>query len=295
MNDNNPPQEPIYSLAVLVHDKDHPNAIIENLHKMSADEFEKFNKASERLTLWLKADMESFSILEYSYHQFKETVKEVSEQLVSPTLPLINDELVAINASFFSFLSLMRLYLDYTAKKIGSKNKAELEAFNKATNVEFDGYFSYRFFCQLRNYAQHLAMPIKGLNASNSLDETGTKVIIKFRLYFIRDELLVHDDNWTHKVLPDLKTQPKHIDVLPLVKEVMDSLYRIHKTTVNAYLPLLKDDIDLVKGLMKHGEGRKQKPFVARLSDFSSGQKANVNMKELPTGLIEYADRISAS
>lgn len=294
MSDNTPPQEPIYSLAVLVHDKDHPDAIIENLHTMSHEEYEKFNKSSERLTLWLKADMESFSTLEYSYQQFILTVEEVRKQLVSPTMPHINNKLVAINASFFSFLSLMRLYLDHTAKKIGGKNKTELEAFNKATNVEFDGYFSYRFFCQLRNYAQHLAMPIKGLNASNTLDETGTKVIIKFRLYFIRDELLVHDDNWTHKVLPDLKAQPEHIDVLPLVKEVMDSLYRIHKTTVNAYLPLLKDDIHLVKALMKYAESREQQPFVARLSDFTSGQKANVNMKQLPTGLIEYADRISA-
>lgn len=292
---NTPPQEPVYSLAVLVHDKDHPGAIIENLHTMSVDEFEKFNKASERLTLWLKADIESFSILEYSYHQFILTVEEVRKQLVSPTLPLINDKLVAINASFFSFLSLMRLYLDHTAKKIGNKNKAELEAFNKATNDEFDGYFSYRFFCQLRNYAQHLAMPIKGLNASNSLDETRTKVIIKFRLYFIRNELLVHADNWTRKVLPDLKTQPEHIDVLPLVKEVMDSLCRIHTTTINAYLPLLKDDIELIKSLMKYAEGRKQKPFVVKLSDFSSGQKANVNMKELPTDLVEYAERIVLS
>lgn len=287
--------EPIYSLAVLVHDKDHPDAVIENLHTMSADEFTRFNKASERLTLWLQADIESFSILEYSYKQFMATVEEVRQQLISPTLPLVNDKLVAINASFFSFLSLMRLYLDHTAKKIGSKHKTELDAFNKSTNEEFDGYFSYRFFSQLRNYAQHLAMPIKGLSGSNSLDETKTKVIVSFRLYFIRDELLVHKDNWTNKVLPNLKAQPEHIDVLPLIKEVMESLERIHKTTIKTYLPLLKDDIDMVKALMKYAEDRKQKAFVAKLSDFSTGQRANVNMKELPTDLIEYADRIAAS
>ncbi len=41
--------------------------------------------------------------------------------------------------------------------------KPQLENFDKLCIWYYDNYFSYRFLYKLRNYSQHVGMPIVGL------------------------------------------------------------------------------------------------------------------------------------
>jgi hypothetical protein len=280
-------------VAVLIDNAGKP--LVRNLHTMTTEEAVRFHAADANLRFWLQGDMESYAILQYSCRRFKAVVQRVRLETQRPTMPDGRDELVAINTEFLSFLSMMRLYLDHSASRIGSKNPNELKIHKEATNMEFDNHFSYRFFSQLRNYAQHKGMPITGLNAKRELSDDKTEAIYTFDVYFIRSELLEIENIWTAKVLPDIQSSPEHIRIMPLLTEVTQCLDRIRFKTFMALKPFIEDDVEFMRVIAVYASSYDSDPFIMDVTRVHDDSRADLHARKVPIKLINYYDNLVES
>ena len=84
--------------------------------------------------------------------------------------------LAILQSSFTSYLAARSAMLDralrYLSKNFG-KPSQQYDEFVAQTNQEFDSNFAYRLFYNLRNYSQHLGMPISELKISGETNKDG--------------------------------------------------------------------------------------------------------------------------
>ncbi len=78
--------------------------------------------------------------------------------------------------------------------------------------------FAYRLLYELRNFAQHRALPVSSLNVFGERTSDELPMVFQPNLRLIRDALLVDGFDWA-KLRPELEQQPAHFDLLPLVDE----------------------------------------------------------------------------
>lgn len=281
-------------LSIVERDDESSRPVISNLYALSKNESAKYPIYERKLKSWLQTDAEAFSLLEDAYESFLTTVNTVESKLSSNNpVPSVREELIRINSAFLSFLSISRLYVDHTASKIGSKNLNELKLHKVAASKEFDEHFAYRFFCQLRNYAQHRGLPLTGLNATGEIDLTTNKAKYTFELFFIKSELLEYKKIWSQLVYPDLLRSPERIPVLPLSEEYMECMRRIRQSSVRAFLPLIQKELAFIGEIIKKGQG--QVPLYMadlKLVGMQDNEPiVDAHFTEVPVALVELANQ----
>jgi len=77
-----------------------------------------------------------------------------------------------LNRLMLNFLSAFRTFLDHTQTNLDrtyGKESENFKIFKKTRSSYYDNYFSYRFLDKLRNYSQHMGMPITGIDTSSEL------------------------------------------------------------------------------------------------------------------------------
>lgn len=69
-----------------------------------------------------------------------------------------------VNRFMMHLLSSGKLFVDFAENQIKIKHKQEFEKFHKLTSQQYDNSFAYRFCYNLRNFSQHVGIPISALH-----------------------------------------------------------------------------------------------------------------------------------
>jgi hypothetical protein len=136
------------------------------------------------------------------------------------------------NRLLLNYLSSTRTFLDhssaYLSRKYG-KASTELKEFKQMLSAFFDNSFTYRFFDKLRNYSQHVGIPVHLYSFQTHYDDVKHTVSGKLEIQFNRDKLLNSYDTWGKHVLDQLKSKEKEFDVMPLVFEMTQMITEIER------------------------------------------------------------------
>lgn len=173
-----------------------------------------FNKDYKRLNIVIN-EMKSFRNFIDTYKKEEISYRKFSDD--------INSYILKYLASFKSFLDHWETYIN----RLYGKDSKELKDFKKATAIEFDGYFSYRFIYELRNYTLHCDMPVS--KVVSKLDENDNHII---NISIDRDRLLT-TYKWPKKV--GLESMKESFDIRPLMEESLKCLERIQKVSINLF------------------------------------------------------------
>lgn len=139
---------------------------------------------------------------------------------------ILNDASFNFSRLTLNLLGMFKSFLDHGAaaltRRFGS-NSDQLAAWEKAQSIEYDGVRSYRFFYNLRNYAQHVGMPPLHFFLDHSSDTEGVRI----GLEFYRDELLSKYTRWSKDARADLMAGEEKIFLLPMLDEWSCSFHRL--------------------------------------------------------------------
>jgi hypothetical protein len=154
----------------------------------------------------------------------------------SPPQQAESDEsLFHLQRVLLNWLTSLRLFDDHSCARLTrvyGRNSTELSRYDTARAGAYDRNPSYRFVCELRNYAQHCGqVPIQG---SVHVSRSGREV----ELYFDRDELLAKFHNWK-RVKQDLLDGPAHIPLDDSLEAAMSSIVDLARIVTEIEQPRL--------------------------------------------------------
>lgn len=205
------------------------------VRRLSASEHARYTEASGT-TLDFVHDYQQFQMVRSSYNEYKKVVKLYSEKyrvrprMTSATASEMNH---AINRKLRGFFTEFRFFLDYAERKLKrqyGKLSTEADQFKRATGEQFDSSFAYRFVSQLRNYGQHINLPINALSLRSDgfnffLATTEHRLLVEVD----RDELLTSGFDWRAKdVRPQLEALPEKFELDSHIEEMMECLEKIN-------------------------------------------------------------------
>ena len=173
-----------------------------------------------------------------------------------------SESLFHLRRVLLNWLTSLRLFDDHTRTRLtrmyGAKS-SELARYRVARASAYDGTASYRFACELRNYALHCGqVPIQG---SVHVSRLGRQV----ELYFERDELLAKFDNWK-RVERDLLNGPEHIPLDDHLEAAMSAIVDLARVVAEIDTPRLRDCAATVNELVGPPPvGPGQRPVIFRM------------------------------
>ncbi|WP_281635374.1 hypothetical protein [Flavobacterium marginilacus] len=196
-----------------------------------------------------------------------------------------------INRLFLNYLSAIRTFLDHSEtflnRKFGENSNQFLE-FKKILSFFYDNSFSYRFFYRLRNYAQHVGLPIDNLQFSTEYDREKNTIHGNLKVRFDRDKLLSSYQKWS-TVKNDLEMLDSKFDVSPLIFEMTQNITDIERNIELIHKNELTKAANYILSLTQHLRNDNGKIFVA--SNFIENEKeelANYSTTEIPFDTIDF-------
>jgi hypothetical protein len=181
----------------------------------------------------LEAGRRLFEITFLNKNDFVNTFNKDVKELISSSWTLAGDRKkyykhhLNFNRLFLNYLSSIRTFIDhnkaYIHRKFGSSSP-ESNEFEKITHYYFDNFFSYRFFDQLRNYAQHCGLPLQSFNLSTHRTQDGG-YLASSEITFDPRELLKTYNKWSAVVKADLQKKEDPFPLAPLLEEMTNVLF----------------------------------------------------------------------
>jgi hypothetical protein len=176
-------------------------------------------------------DQHLFLIAKANYIELTGSIDNLRQQIQQRGLGKqgINVVRLELNRRLLNFLASVRSFHDQTLATLSRRygeHSDQLEAFKRATHVEYDNHFSYRFSDQLRNYVQHYGFGIDHIQATSGIDDVGNRHST-LELDFGRDALLQSGFEWKPIVRDELALGEAQIDVLPMMAELDEALTRL--------------------------------------------------------------------
>jgi hypothetical protein len=224
----------------------------------------------EQLARWLDAidelayaEQYTFRYVERSFRIFEKSLKQMNT----------SEAITEIAGSVMDWLSAMRTALAHSERRL--RRTRDEASFLAACRYEYDTVFAYRFLYRLRNYAQHLALPVHTLSGSDS----------GWILYVDRDALLKQFNGWS-TVRNDLEAGPEQIELEPLIRTCMESLHRIAQVVARHDTEELDQTLtDLEEGATYFSDhyGDDSEPIVYRVPDNEEPFRAGSTIKFEPT------------
>ncbi len=155
-----------YQLGVFI---DATEKRLESHDLLGEAEYDKYKEA-DRLIYGFLSDYQQFEQVRDSYADYRHLINRYNQEYsVRPRVnAVVTTEMNhAINRRLRTFFTEFRFFLDYAERKLKrqyGKASAQASEFKRATSIQFDNSFAYRFVYQLRSYAQHINLPINALS-----------------------------------------------------------------------------------------------------------------------------------
>lgn len=169
-----------------------------------------------------------------------------------------------MNRLFLNYLSSIRTFLDhsetYLKRKYGD-NSNEIKKHKEIISCFFDKSFAYRFFYKLRNYSQHIDLPINSTSFNARYDREKNSITGKLTVGFNVIKLLNSYNSWGI-VKKDLEKKDE-LELIPLLFEMTHNVSEIKR---NLGLIIKKDLLAAAKyinDLTQHLQNDNGEIFIA--------------------------------
>ena len=194
-----------------------------------------------------------------------------------------------INRRVANLLTTARLYLDQVQHNLAKTYAAESAVRTEVEEFparEYDTHLGYRVMEDLRNYVQHRDLPIRSITYSMSNDDDSELPNQRCTVVALLDLRELEDDSKFKKaVLEDLGPHTKDrrwADVMPFVREHVESIGRIHKQVRKLIAPDLVDADSAITEVER------------RARAVADGSLAGLSVVERdPTGVVQSSEWIS--
>lgn len=172
------------------------------------------------------------------------------------------------NRFMIHLLSSGKLFVDFNENQIKQKYSKDSEEFNRIhgfASYQYDTNFAYRFCHSLRNYSQHIDLPINEVKAVSLNDET---VIVDF--YIDLNYLLNSNFNWKKlKIeLIELSKESSTIDAIALVKEYFNALTELYGNYNKLFLNLNHNTLVNIKSKLESLNLKYTRYYISKISKY---------------------------
>jgi hypothetical protein len=196
----------------------------------------------------------TFHYVERSFNTWQAALQRLAiAQLRGPYSRLQDNVMSAVGATM-DLLNNMRLYLDHTETRCkAADDKSYWQTFRAACVQEYDKHFAYRFCYKLRNYAQHLAIPVDSVN----FDQKG---LVQLR---VSSAVLLRRSAVWGSIASEISSMlSTNIDVVPLVDGAMRCLRRIELSLHEKFIDKTRRAVETVSAMREYFTSRHQLALI---------------------------------
>lgn len=173
-----------------------------------------------------------------------------------------------VNRFMIHLLSSGKLFVDFNENQIKQKYSEDSEEFDcihRFASYQYDTNFAYRFCHSLRNYSQHIDLPINEIKTVSPDDET---ILVDF--YIDLDYLLNSNFKWKKlkMELIELNRKTSKIDAITLVKEYFNSLTELYGNYNELFLKLNHNTLVDIKSKLESLKLKHTRYYISKISKY---------------------------
>ena len=202
--------------------------------EISSDEFRQIKGAKTKLTVALEIE-EKFELLVENYTEYERTLLDLTlTNMVRQDYvwDSFMDHRQLVNRRIANFLMAAQLYIDQAKHDMATmfgRKSAAAENLSKAFDRESDQSLGYRVMKEIRNYAQHRALPVGPLGYPGKRQQDG-KSAVRFGIQPQLDvDELRSDPSFKGTVLAEIEKEPAAQDLTYMIRQFIESLSRVHE------------------------------------------------------------------
>lgn len=199
-----------------------------------------------------------------------------------------------VNRLLLNYLSSIRTFLDHTrtyvSRKYG-KQSVQLVEYDKSLSGIYDISFAYRFFYKLRNYSQHVGLPIGNVQYKTEFNKEENQIKVYLQISFSRDQLLSNYDSWG-AIKAELELLEENFTLVPLLMEVTHYVNEIKKMTISFQEELLIEATNFILEVIQNVERDEGEIFIAyNLKTDLNNKLERYSRMNIPLDAIEYLNK----
>lgn len=220
-----------------------------NLEERLITKIDIVEKVSPEVAMELRqaiSELNFFTSGETLYYCYQANMQDLLESVVGfakgylerSSIDNVPFDSVSLNFSrlTLNLLGMFKSFLDHGAAALTrryGKDSEQAVSWGRAQSAEYECSTAYRFFYNLRNYAQHVGMPPLHFSLEDQAEVEGVRIILEFD----RDELLATYSKWSRDAKIDLQSGPEKLPLLPFLDEWSICFHRLVK-----YIQILRSD-----------------------------------------------------
>ncbi len=206
----------------------------------------------------------------------------------------LNEIYLNTNRLLLNYLSSIRTFLDHSAHFISQamgKDSDRFSEYNKMTNYFFDNSFAYRFLYKLRNYAQHISLPIENIEIETVYQNSISSIKFELMVNFNSNVLLSRFD-WGKDVKKDLENGPASIPLMPILIEMRHNIQEIKRNIITLYSDELCNAAKFILESIQHVINDDGEIFIAyNVQNNERGELTNFQNISIPFEAIKYIQK----
>ena len=213
---------------------------------------------------------EDFNRIKVMYELFISDVADFISMEKKLRRKQISIEENSVNRYFVHLLSSGKLFIDFNENQIKKKYSKNSDVYKKThsfASYQFDSNFSYRFCYYLRNFSQHIGLPITHISATelhNNQDELDISLCIDL------DYLLNSSFEWKklYSELDDYRKEQSFVDVSMIVDEYLKSIVTIYGDYNKLFLELNHEELIALKSALIKPGLKPARYYIAKISKY---------------------------
>jgi len=227
-----------YSIEEQIIHNDKKLVEFKKIQEITESEFNELNNHIEVINLYFHIE-DYFLIIERNFKDLITFIDTEYKSLENSQLgTFMNPDFlkisrIEINRKIINYLSSSRTFIDYLSKILKKQKKGNVLK-NFLTKI-YDDNFSYRFYYKLRNYSQHIGLPLTWISVDVS-DLKNRNLIFAYDISF----LLSDYDSWSTVKIDLEKFGNNKLDAKYITIKCQENLEEIYKFSQN----LLDVEID---------------------------------------------------
>lgn len=216
---------------------------------ISLEEYEKYLHAKE-FVLFYHRYHELYELVKINTLEFWIYLNQIAEKhrlsFIFADYDDLADPKLYLNQKLLNILSSFRTFDDHTQHQLslicGGKESPIYKSYSSISSTIYDEHFSYRFFYRLRNYTQHLGLPISLISFSHRGASPNCKLHFYSVIPKIKKEELLNFDGWG-----SIKTEINKLDDELDVRDYVNEFFHSFKLLFKELQKLLCDEYNTNK------------------------------------------------